>query len=665
MATGRTEDLMSTVTDPQDPAPKDEERTVAPLTDPFSRGLRMVGLVAAALIAMHAIYVAFVGQYVSPELIRAGAMAACAMIVIFTSPLAATLKLKSPVGITACWIVDLALLANLFWACWNFLQKIDDMENLIAEFSMFDQFTALIAVLTLLELTRRSFGAVLASVGLFTLLYCLFGENLPWIFRHSGFSLELTMEILWFGVQGIFGDPVGIVVLLIFIFIVFGAILEGTGAGAVMIRMALVGTAGTRGGPGHAAIIASSIFGMSSGSVVANVVGTGVVTIPLIKRRGFTGAFAGAVEAAASTGGQIMPPVMGAAAFLMVSLAGVPYQTICIAALLPAILYYGNLFVSVGLEARRLGLKPTPKAERKKLQRGDWLLSLTFVLPICAIIGTLAVGRSPSMAGFWAVVAAVASGFALSPKLRKDPKVLIGALAIGGVAGARIMMAVGTIGVLVGVFNLTGLGLKFATQVALLGDQSLFIALLLAAGSCLILGMGMPTLPAYLIIVLVLGIAMKKLGVPTLSIHLFVFYFGVLSAVTPPVALAAVAAAPIAGAEPVRTGINALKLSLVGFIVPFVFIYEPQVLLVVEEFDLIAFVWIMARLMFAIWLLSTALIGCEINKLPFWSRVLRLTAGLAMIIVSIEAQLAGIALGIALVAFSVTTARRDAAMATG
>jgi TRAP transporter 4TM/12TM fusion protein len=655
---------MSTVETPPAPAPKDEEKTVKPLTDPFSRTLRMLGLVVAALIAMHAIYVAFVGQYVSPELIRAGAMFTCALIVICTSPLAANLKLSAPLLVAVCWVVDLALLANLGWSCWNFLQKIDDMENLIAEFSMFDQVTALIAVLTLLELTRRAFGIVLASVGLIILLYCLFGQNLPWIFRHSGFSLEITMEILWFGVQGIFGDPVGIVVLLIFIFIVFGALLEGTGAGAVMIRMALVGTQGTRGGPGHAAIIASSVFGMSSGSVVANVVGTGVVTIPLIKRRGFRGSFAGAVEAAASTGGQIMPPVMGAAAFLMVSLSGTPYQTICIAALIPALLYYGNLFVSVGLEARRLGLKPTPKSERKKLEPGDWLMSLMFVLPICAIIGTLALGRSPSMAGFAAVVAAVVSGLALNPKIRRDPKILLGALAIGGVAGARIMMAVGTIGVLVGVFNLTGLGLKFATQVALLGDQSLFIALLLAAGSCLILGMGMPTLPAYLIIVLVLGIAMKKLGVPTLSIHLFVFYFGVLSAVTPPVALAAVAAAPIAGAEPVRTGIAALKLSLVGFIVPFVFIYEPQVLLVVEAFDPAAFLWVMSRLIFAIWLLSTALIGCEFGPLPYWSRALRLAAGLAMIIPMVEYQLPGIAVGAALVLFSLITTRRSDAATT-
>ncbi|MEC9346776.1 MAG: TRAP transporter fused permease subunit [Pseudomonadota bacterium] len=630
----------------------------------FGRILQTVGLALAVLIAVHAIFVSYVGQYVAPEQIRSGALFICALIVVFTNPLAGKVPSGKAWLVPLAWALDIVLLGNLAFACWNFLEKIDDIENLVVNFSTVDQVTALVAVLTLLELTRRVFGLILAMTGLIVLLYCLFGQDLPWIFRHSGFSLELTMEILWFGVQGIFGEPVGIVVLLIFIFIVFGALLEGTGAGAVMIRMAITATAGTRGGPAHSAIIASSIFGMSSGSVVANVVGTGVVTIPLIKRRGFSGAFAGAVEAAASTGGQIMPPVMGAAAFLMVSLAGVPYQHIAIAALLPALFYYGNLFVAVGLEARRLGLKPIPKGERPKIEKGDWLKSLMFFLPIIAIIATLALGRSPSMAGFWAVVATLVAGLVLNPDLRRNPQQLLRALANGGVAGAKIMMAVGTIGVLIGVFNLTGLGLKFATQIALLGDQSLFIALLLAAASCLVLGMGMPTLPAYLIIVLVLGLAMKRLGVPDLAIHLFVFYFGVLSAVTPPVALAAVAAAPIAGAEPVRTGIIAMKLSLVGFIIPFVFVYDPTILLVVnEEFDLIALISEIVRLSFAIWLLSTALIGCEIMKLAGWSRALRLAAGFAVITIRPELQGVGAVVGIALIVFDTMVARRRSATA--
>jgi len=637
---------------------EDEE---VPSAGGSSGWLIVIGLFLAALIATHSIYVAYAGQYTDPEIIRAGALFVCAVIVTLVTPLANRLPTQNVVAVAAAWAFDGAMVAVIGYACLNFLGKIDDIENLVVEFSMWDQMTALLAILAILELTRRTFGMVLASVGLLTIVYCLFGQDLPWVFRHSGFSLELAMEIIWFGFQGVFGFPTGIVVLLIFIFIVFGALLEGTGAGAVMIRMALAVTSGTRGGPAHAAIIASSIFGMSSGSVTANVVGTGAITIPLIKKRGFPGAFAGAVEAAASTGGQLMPPVMGAAAFLMTQLAGTSYQTICIAALVPALLYYCSLFVSVGQEARRLGLAVLPKADRPRMEPGDKLKSLMFFLPLLAIIVTLAMGRSPSMAGFWAAVVTIGAGFVFNPALRRNPVLLYHALAKGGVAGARIMMAVGTIGVMIAVFELTGVGLKFATQVAMLGDNTLFMALLLAAASCLVLGMGMPTLPAYLIIVLVLGVAMKKLGLPTLSIHMFVFYFGVLSAITPPVALAAVAAAPIAGAEPVRTGITALRLSLVGFIVPFVFVYEPSLLLVVGEFSPIAFLWVVARLCLTIWLLSTAFSGFEIGKIAAWSRLIRLVAGFTAIMTFPTLQFAGVIAGIAIIVIDSALSRRAAA----
>lgn len=630
---------------------------------PFSRLWLRLGLAVAVALSAHSIFIAYYGQYVAPELIRSGSLVLCALVVMCTSPLAGRLPWRHPALQAVAWLIDLALIANLAYACWNFLGKIDDIENLIAEFSLWDQWTALIAILTLLEFTRRTFGWVLAGVGALCLIYCLFGQDLPWFFRHSGFSLELTMEIIWYGLQGVFGFPTGIVVLLVFIFIVFGALLEGTGAGAVMIRMALTATSRTRGGPAHAAIIASSVFGMSSGSVTANVVGTGAVTIPLIRRRGFRGEFAGGVEAAASTGGQIMPPVMGAAAFLMTQLAGESYQTICIAALMPAVFYYGSLFIATGQEARRIGLEPFSEAERPRLEKGDGLKSLMFFVPLAAIIFTLAMGRSPSMAGFAAATSTILMGLLLNPLLRREPRRLLAALAKGGVAGARIMMAVGTIGVMIGVFELTGLGLKFATQVALMGEQTLFVALLLAAASCLVLGMGMPTLPAYLIVVLVLGLAMKKLGVPNLAIHLFVFYFGVLSAITPPVALAAVAAAPIAGAEPVRTGLMALKLSLVGFIIPFVFVYEPALLIVVGEFELSVFLWVVLRLALAVWLLTTAMSGFERDRLAVWSRGLRLLLGLAMLLTYVEVQTAAVAAAVVLVVWETLAARQRAVTA--
>jgi TRAP transporter 4TM/12TM fusion protein len=623
-----------------------------------------IGAVIAAALSLHAIFIAYFGQYAPPEYIRAGAMFASVVVVVMTSPLAR--HVTPTAGKSLCWVIDLALIANMGCACWNFLHKLEDIQFLIVNYSTLDLASSLLAILTLLELSRRVFGLALSVFAGLTLLYCLFGQDLPWVFRHSGFSLEQAMETIWFGFQGVFGFPTGLVVLLVFIFVVFGALLEGSGAGNVMIRMALAATGRTRGGPAHAAIISSSIFGMSSGSVTANVVGTGAITIPLIRRRGFPGAFAGGVEAAASTGGQIMPPVMGAAAFLMSQLTSVPYQQICLAALLPALLYYGSLFLSVDYEARRLGLEPTPRQDRMQLEPGDGPLSLMFFLPLLAIITTLAMGRSASMAGFAAVVVTLATALILNPAIRKNPQRLLVALTKGGIAGAHIMMAVGAIGLIIGVFDLTGLGLKFASEISLIAQDDLFLALVFSALACLVLGMGMPTLPAYLVIVLVMGVTLKKIGIPELSVHMFVFYFGVLSAITPPIALAAVAAAPIAQAEPIRTGITALRLAAVGFVVPFVFVYEPSLLLVVEGFSWPALISVLVRLIFAIWLLTTALSGYDTARLGALARGLRIVAAAALLTTIPQAQIAGICLAVGLVALDrLSTKRKPTQTAIG
>jgi TRAP transporter 4TM/12TM fusion protein len=370
---------------------------------------------------------------------------------------------------------------------------------------------------------------------------------------------------------------------------------------------------------------------------------TGAFTIPLIKKRGFQPAFAGAVESAASTGGQIMPPVMGAAAFLMAELVGVPYLQICAAALLPAVFYYGSLFIIVALQASRQGIEPIPEAEREVLTRSDYINSLMFVIPVFAIIGTLFMGRSPAMAGFWATVCAVVLGF-INPAVRKNPGKLVQGLINGGIAGAKIMMAVGAIGVLLAILDLTGVSLRFAGAINVIGDSNLFLALSVAALGCLLLGMGMPTLPAYLIIALVLGPAIKQLGVPFLAVHLFVFYFGVLSAITPPVAIAAFAAAPIAGANPMATAVKAIGLALTGFIVPFVFVYNQSLLLVLD-FDPVEFVWVLVRLSAAIWLIATAIAGYQNSELPMWSRVARLMLALAVVTVYPTVQLAALVAG--------------------
>jgi len=312
---------------------------------------------------------------------------------------------------------------------------------------------------------------------------------------------------------------------------------------------------------------------------------------------------------------------------------------------LPAFFYYFSLFSAVSLEAKRAGIEPIPVADREKITKSDILKSFMLLGPILVILGTLIAGRSPAMAGFWAILSALIIALVLNPELRANPKRILDSFVKGGVAGAQIMIAVGAIGVMLAVLNLTGIGIKFATEIAHIGTEGLLLALILAAATCLILGMGMPTLPAYLIIVLVLGPSLKHLGLPTLSMHLFVFYFGVLSAITPPVALAALAAAPIAKANPMRIALIAFKLALVGFLVPFVFVYEPSLLLVLD-FNWPDFLSIMVRLTFAIWLLSTSLIGFDADKLSMLSRAIRLICGFAVLVTDPRIQVLALILGL-------------------
>ena len=391
----------------------------------------------------------------------------------------------------------------------------------------------------------------------------------------------------------------------------------------------------------------------------------------MIKRQGFPNAFAGAVEAAASSGGQFTPPIMAAVVFLMAELIGVPYLTICAAAALPALFYYLSLFATVYTEAVRLGIAPTPIAERQRLTADDCLQSLRFVVPIVVVVAVLFAGRSPAMAGFWALFSAIGIGFLLDliafvvrggsatrisfSTLLSDVVVpyvskLVVALDKGGRACARLMIAVGAIGIVIAVVNTTGLGLRFASMIATIGDGSLWLALALTMLACLVLGMGLPTLPAYLIIVLVMGPAIAKLGIPVLLVHLFVLYYGVLSNITPPVAVAAYAAAPIAGANPMTTGVQAVRLAIVGFVIPFVLIYNPSLSLVVG-FEWAPFVWLMVRLPLAIWLIASGLTGYDAYRLGAAERGLRVVSGFAVLVTDVAVAGGAFAIGLAVVGY--------------
>jgi len=623
---------------------------------------RWQGVLALPLglaIALAAVYTAGFGVY-DEVIVRGGFVGAACLIMVLTNPLAlAHPGAPAPLKVLF-WGLDGLLFAGVAASTWWLYSVNEILQIGLYDFSPTDNLFAAIGILALLELSRRLFGWIFFAVVLAVLAYALWGQDLPGMLRHRGSSVEEVLRVSWYSFDGVFGRPVAVVTSVILAFILFGAILEGVGAGEVLLRISARLTDRSRGGPANAAVVASAAFGSMSGSVVANVVGTGVFTIPMIIRRGFGRAFSGAVEAAASSGGQIMPPVMGAVAFIMADVTGIPYLTIALAALVPALFYYFAIFAAISVEAGRRGIRPVPREDRAAVSGGDWLRSAYLFVPMGIIVGTLVMGRSPAMAGFLAVLSALGLALVFNRDLRHRPDRFLPILARGGAACGKILVAVGTVGIVIGIFNLTGLGQDFARAVARLSEGHLFLSLVLMAAGSLILGMGLPTVPAYLIIVIVMGPAVQAMdaSISTLAVHLFVVYFGVLSAITPPVALGAFAAAPICNANPMAVALVAIRIAFIGFLIPFVMIYNPSLLLVLE-FDIFEFAWVVARLTLAVWLLTTGFSGHADARLGWPERLARIAAAVAMLLPGLAFEIPGAVLGAALVGRRWLSAGRD------
>ena len=432
------------------------------------------------------------------------------------------------------------------------------------------------ALLLVLVLIQRVVGASLLVVCLLFLAYAFWGAHIPGMLAHKGFSWNEVVDYLGFGLEGLYSSAIGVSATYIAAFIVFGTFLERCGAGDVLMDLGRALTGHYRGGPAKIAVITSAFFGTISGSAAANVYATGAFTIPMMKKAGYRPVFAGAVEAAASTGGQIMPPVMGAAAFLMADTMGVPYLEVCKAAVIPAFLYFFSILMMVDFEAAKLGLVGVPKDELPRMK--DVLKRLYLLLPIVVLLVIMMLGYTPFRAAMAAAAAAVVVSwgdkqFAIGP--RRFVEIL-------STAGRRmILIAVACLGagIVIGVVSLTGVGLNLASVVISISGGSTIIALILIMFASLLMGMGTPTTVAY-VLVATLGVpALRELGFSLLSSHFFVFYFGVISMVTPPVAVAAYAGAEVAGASMMRTGLVASRLCSVAFIVPFFFMYDPALLM--------------------------------------------------------------------------------------
>ena len=436
-----------------------------------------------------------------------------------------------------------------------------------------------ILIVLVLESSRRISGWPLVILSLLFLLYGLIGRNLPGIFMHRGYNWRALVNHIFINTEGIYGTSVDVAASYIFLFIMFGTVMNKCGMGRFFNDLALAFAGSTKGGPAKVAVIASGFLGSINGSAVANVVTTGAFTIPLMKKTGYSKEFAGAVESSASVGGQLLPPIMGAAAFIMAEMLGVKYGTIVISATIPALLYYLGILVQVQLRASKKNLQGIPKEDLPKVgdvmrERGHLLIPIAFLLYMLLFSGATVI-----FSAFWAIVATIVVSMTRK-STRMTFKQILDAFSEGTRSVVSVAVACAVVGIIIGVVSLTGFGLNMANAIIQLGQSNLMLTLLLTMVTCMILGMGLPSIPAYLITATMAAPALVKLGIHPLAAHMFVFYFAMFANITPPVALASFAAAGLSGGDPMKTGLQSVKLSLAGFIVPYMFIYNTALLLI-------------------------------------------------------------------------------------
>ena len=495
----------------------------------------------------------------------------------------------------------------------------------------------IVGILALCEVCRRSVGLPILIVA-----GCFVAYALIWGLSNPSFAgrLNKTVYNLFFTKEGIFSTPVNVCSKFIVVFIIFGAFLERTGIADVFIQFANALVGGFSGGPAKAAVVASALEGMVSGSSVANTVGSGAVTIPLMKRTGYKPEFAAAAEASASTGGQIMPPIMGAAAFLMADYVQLPYGSIAVRAILPAVLYFAGIFISVHLEAKKLGLKGLSKEDLPKLRPllRKWYL-LTPLVILVYLVGTSS--KSIQYAAAIAIVACIVVGL-INKDNRITPKKIFDALAAGGQGAITVAAACGVAGIIAGTITMTGLANIMINAIVSVAGNSTFVALFLTMICCIILGMGVPTTANYCIMAATCAPILIRMGVPTIAAHFFVFYFGIVADLTPPVALAAYAGAAIAQSNPMKTALVSTKLAVAAFIVPYVFALNPAMLFVdttVWEVILICITSVLG-----IFGVSAALEGYLRKPMAWYLRIISVAGGLLLIYPGLVTDIVGLAL---------------------
>jgi TRAP transporter 4TM/12TM fusion protein len=479
-----------------------------------------------------------------------------------------------------------------------------------------------LAIVLVLELARRATGWGLVTICVLALAYGLAGPYLPGILAHRGYPVTRLIEHIYLSTEGLWGVPLGVSADFVYLFVLFGAVLDVAGGGALLIALANKIAGRTRGGPAKTAAVASALMGSLSGSAVANVVTTGTFTIPLMKRAGFRPYFAAAIESAASTGGQLMPPVMGAGAFILATWTNIAYLDVALAATIPALLYYVALLSAIHFRAGRMGIEG-----EKELNTEPVMNRLHLLLPLAIIVLLLAMGRSPMRAAFWGVASAFIMAL-LRPETRPSRAQMVEIMERAGTGAVQVAAACAAAGIVVGVASLTGIGLRMSELIITLSGGNLLPALMLTALGSIVLGMGLPTTAAYVVLAALGAPALVQLGVPLLAAHMFIFYFGCISNVTPPVSLAAFAGAGIAGAPPMQPAFAAAMLAGAGFIVPFMFVYGPELLLIGEPLAIAS-----AAITGSIGVISLAAgaMGYARRRLAGWERVIAVAGALVLV----------------------------------
>ncbi len=568
-------------------------------------------------------------------------------LVLFLAYLLYPAKKDAPKNTNKVPVYDMIL---AFLSAGSFLYMGINYEKLVAQagnYTQIDILVAIVAIILLFEACRRVVGLpILIVVGCF-IAYAYFGNLIPGTFGHRGFTIQRIATHLYFTTEGVIGTPLAVCSTFIFLFILFGAFLERTGVGQFFIDIANSIAGKATGGPAKVAVISSALQGMITGSSVANTVGSGSFTIPMMKRMGYRPEFAAAVEAAASTGGQIMPPIMGAAAFLMAEMTGIPYSNIVIAAIIPAFLYFSGIMIMVHLEAKRYGLKGLPAEEIPnffKLMFNYWYL----LLPLIVLVTMMMTGYTPARSALVAIVVSIVVSM-FKKETRMSFQTFVDALEAGARNIIGVAIACSVAGCIVGIVTLTGIGLKLAGGLLSMSGGNVLLALFFTMIASIVLGMGVPTTANYVIMATITAPVVLQLGIDLLPAHMFVFYFGIVADITPPVALAAYAGSAIARSNPLKTGVQATKLAIAAFIIPYVFALNPSLLLLGSTPLQVVTVTVTAFIgMFGV---ASAVEGFLFSSMNPIVRILSLVGGLMLIKPGTLTDIIGVVLVLLIMAF--------------